>query len=1843
MLETPLVEYHFESYKDLNGGNAIRFRLSDADGNNYSFDGAPGKLKEQKLSGANIPFSSDVFTNFKEESGCFSWNSYRTSFKLTTDGNLNLSKINQDYNPSFKINGAKVVTLGGQNFKQLHIVSKEINFVDDCAIGDLQVSASTMLNKSTLNAETANISASTIANPGKIQASKTAEIKSVHFDNRHGGVHAGVAVKLTTEHLQNEQGNLSGINSTSVEIGKSLTNNEHSEIGVSGKTTVTFKNNIVVEKLGIIRGEQVQLINPAVVKSQGIIAANQEVLLTSPDKTVVMPKVDIQTPVLKLQTPNFQLGDQTHCDRTILQTTVGRSVTLINEYRTTGTFEFQEPNITPQNIQQIMQQRFGDIANYKVANLPNAKYNISIRASIQADQGITALTPNAKLCVGVNGQPNHPELLAQSGDLTAYVTEFDIEKGGAAAKNAFIWAPKGFPLGRLIEDPNRQAFATFYAHAHYSHSTNLGSYISPISYTFLGNNVSVYDGRHLLTMPIAIGNGSFLQIKGSTKIIGKFNHQGNLKTRNLTIDSTSDPSIWEAGVAHVEKDCELIGKFTLQRTTTVFNTKHSSCGSWGTWAMTFCNSDPAQLLIQGKLSGNAIITNEASYLHAKEKGSEVQINSKDFTSYWLHQQFIGGSLKERQALSTAVGNGWGIHANSINADGCLPYATGFLAKTNNFKDSQRVFPAQTSFNSAVVLPTRNSQLEGMLTAPKMLITLGGKLALGSPNPYYINPKNPIRDLMSKGFNLHTTYYMPEEIKKLIEQSTVPKFHFLFRERFWFNEKESQDFYQSIFEHIVIKNGDGSFTKPKPQTVFSLSPNYLIDRIREECEEVLMRGYIYEGRPIDHDLIKELHKNTTKYLKATNGSGKSFQQALVVAGTGGSIKAPPKPMLYYQAFMNDQQGLEVLSPYLYIPEAMINEVRAQHGGLVKTNVLFMLPENLTPKELIDFVKDRPALQTSLIKFFNSNPNAKKYLHNNAITMKAQQKQHQLTVSTQAISREVVTSSANGTESGVTMGGTIQAKKLAVIAKGGVVVNGQLETEDALLASLFDDVEIKSIIERSSSQENFDDTILSQARVHAANILQIFAGKNVIFEGAETDSGVMTQVQALANILDVPIALIHQRVQHFYGKTHGSTKDVYVEQSSSSHKSGGDICMAAREKAVLYAPKFTAQKLQVVGGQSAAILDATEQRIHEEQFTSEEDTWYGGTSTESSSMARSATSSKGAELNVKQLEVAAGEGGIKLRNTNSTAERNLFYTPEGEVEFLAGREDFISSSASSSSDPFWTESESTTVKRTSWSGCNIPGQIEIHAKNVTLEMVRGATSDLLQKIEQGLGGRGTITCILKEEYCSIESDYHEAPGPALIGLVALATSIITYGTCTTWAVGLGFAKGTVGCAMATAGFSSLCSQAAAQIVANNGDPLKAIKALASEDTVKSLAVSMISAGALHKACELLKIPELGERKIFEHMQYNLARASVSATLNMSINKRDPEQALLDGLVDAAIGTALAPVTSQIDDWYNLGEISAINHKIVHGVIGAAKGALRHDGAIAGALEGVTGAVLHDLFDEKRPAKKEKALDQPKSPDKPSATVKPQNPDQQEQEMREKEQLQYEQAELLDNMKRHLDLQNKIAVETTGTGLDVETALTMIETKINGMTREQIKEVSLALDTAKQRGVFVGDGVKMQPACAQLLLPIARIFGPPVLAYLIGKAGMDTYEIFQKYQQQDSEQSKGMFFSRARTYPTTSTTNSGSGANLDGSNGDQNDDDDKNRHGGGKNAPHANKNARNSAKEKYETAKADYERLKKLYKTEEIIKQRDAAKRQMEHWKRKMDFSGESHSQKPKGGGR
>lgn len=75
--------------------------------------------------------------------------------------------------------------------------------------------------------------------------------------------------------------------------------------------------------------------------------------------------------------------------------------------------------------------------------------------------------------------------------------------------------------------------------------------------------------------------------------------------------------------------------------------------------------------------------------------------------------------------------------------------------------------------------------------------------------------------------------------------------------------------------------------------------------------------------------------------------------------------------------------------------------------------------------------------------------------------------------------------------------------------------------------------------------------------------------------------------------------------------------------------------------------------------------------------------------------------------------------------------------------------------------------------------------------------------------------------------------------------------------------------------------------------------------------------------------------------------------------------------------------------------------------------------------------------------------------------------------------------------------------------------------------------------------------------------------------------------------------------------------------------------------NSYGGGKNFKHANFKAREAAKRHYEKAKNEYESLfSQANKTPKEIKDLKKFERQMKHWKSKMDFTGENHSQ---GGGK
>ena len=84
-------------------------------------------------------------------------------------------------------------------------------------------------------------------------------------------------------------------------------------------------------------------------------------------------------------------------------------------------------------------------------------------------------------------------------------------------------------------------------------------------------------------------------------------------------------------------------------------------------------------------------------------------------------------------------------------------------------------------------------------------------------------------------------------------------------------------------------------------------------------------------------------------------------------------------------------------------------------------------------------------------------------------------------------------------------------------------------------------------------------------------------------------------------------------------------------------------------------------------------------------------------------------------------------------------------------------------------------------------------------------------------------------------------------------------------------------------------------------------------------------------------------------------------------------------------------------------------------------------------------------------------------------------------------------------------------------------------------------------------------------------------------------------------------------------------------------DGSQPTSSDAKNYNQHGGGKNAKHSNPDAREAARQKWLDAKRELEEAKRSGASKS---EKSEIERRIKHWKKKMDFSGEHHSQKPKG---
>ncbi|WP_419785537.1 DUF637 domain-containing protein [Pseudodesulfovibrio sp.] len=182
---------------------------------------------------------------------------------------------------------------------------------------------------------------------------------------------------------------------------------------------------------------------------------------------------------------------------------------------------------------------------------------------------------------------------------------------------------------------------------------------------------------------------------------------------------------------------------------------------------------------------------------------------------------------------------------------------------------------------------------------------------------------------------------------------------------------------------------------------------------------------------------------------------------------------------------------------------------------------------------------------------------------------------------------------------------------------------------------------------------------------------------------------------------------------------------------------------------------------------------------------------------------------------------------------------------------------------------------------------------------------------------------------------------------------------------------------------AGFNSLVTQAAIQLVGNCGDVGAAMKALVSIDTVRSLATTMLTAGLTQGALDVAGVAKdpallsqaknVGEAtKILNAELLRAAlRTSIGAGVNTAVNGGKLNENVITSLKVAAAASLGSQGAKAIGTAFAKGQIDVGVKYIAHAALGGVLGEISSENAASGALGAVvgefTGGILKGEIEE------------------------------------------------------------------------------------------------------------------------------------------------------------------------------------------------------------------------------------------------------------------------------------
>ncbi|MDT7515038.1 DUF637 domain-containing protein [Rhodoferax mekongensis] len=205
----------------------------------------------------------------------------------------------------------------------------------------------------------------------------------------------------------------------------------------------------------------------------------------------------------------------------------------------------------------------------------------------------------------------------------------------------------------------------------------------------------------------------------------------------------------------------------------------------------------------------------------------------------------------------------------------------------------------------------------------------------------------------------------------------------------------------------------------------------------------------------------------------------------------------------------------------------------------------------------------------------------------------------------------------------------------------------------------------------------------------------------------------------------------------------------------------------------------------------------------------------------------------------------------------------------------------------------------------------------------------------------------------------------PGASGMFGATTATGTTLGGVALTTTTAAGVTTATFAGAALNAGFTALASQAAVAMVNNKGDIGKTLEQLGSEQSIKNLLTTMVTAGALDKLNSTMGWNNINAKSTFvDQFQKNLGNNLATDMMNSALaGKPFDENTLANSLKGALINTGMAQGANAIGDGLVAKNLNEFTHKLVHAVLGCA-GAEASGG---NCRSGAVGAVVGELTAE------------------------------------------------------------------------------------------------------------------------------------------------------------------------------------------------------------------------------------------------------------------------------------